>query len=236
MTRNGKIARLPRAIRDELNRRLDEGEPGRRLVEWLNALPAVQTVLAADFGGRPVNEQNLSDWKLGGFEDWRRHQEARAWVAQLVEESDDLTGESGGVSLADRAAVPALVALHKTLQKADAAGDDREERRAVLGVAREITQIRRANHEAERVRIERERWERQLQEDREEKQAEAGHAARWARLKARLFPHLDEDGLPTPTLPGELQACPAANARLRQAQHPAANQGESSPIKPGYAP
>ena len=32
MTRNGKIARLPRALRDELNRRLQDGQPGVRLV------------------------------------------------------------------------------------------------------------------------------------------------------------------------------------------------------------
>ena len=35
MTRNGKIARLPREIRDELNRRLDDGGQGKDLVEWL---------------------------------------------------------------------------------------------------------------------------------------------------------------------------------------------------------
>jgi hypothetical protein len=40
MTRTGKIARLPRELRDELNRRLREGEPGIRLVEWLNSLGA----------------------------------------------------------------------------------------------------------------------------------------------------------------------------------------------------
>jgi hypothetical protein len=37
MTRNGKIVRLPRSIREELNRRLDNGEQGKALVEWLNS-------------------------------------------------------------------------------------------------------------------------------------------------------------------------------------------------------
>ena len=32
MTRNGKIARLPRLIRDELNRRLRDGELGKDVV------------------------------------------------------------------------------------------------------------------------------------------------------------------------------------------------------------
>ena len=46
ITRNGKIARLPRAIRDELNCRLADGEIGGRLVDWLNGLPEVQKILA----------------------------------------------------------------------------------------------------------------------------------------------------------------------------------------------
>jgi hypothetical protein len=36
MTRNGKIARLPKAIRDQLNKNLEDGMPGCRLVDWLN--------------------------------------------------------------------------------------------------------------------------------------------------------------------------------------------------------
>jgi hypothetical protein len=63
MTRLGKIARLPREIREELNVRLQNGEVGRKLVEWLNGLPAAQAVLAANFGGRAISMQNLSEWK-----------------------------------------------------------------------------------------------------------------------------------------------------------------------------
>ncbi len=40
-TRIGKIAGLPRAVRDPLNQRLHDVEPGHRLLEWLNALPEV---------------------------------------------------------------------------------------------------------------------------------------------------------------------------------------------------
>ena len=38
-TRNGKIARLPLEIREQLNRRLDDGEQGQPDLDWLNALP-----------------------------------------------------------------------------------------------------------------------------------------------------------------------------------------------------
>ena len=63
MTRVGKIARLPRLIREQLNRRLEDGEPGVEALAWLNALPEVLTVLEKDFAGRPISVQNLSEWK-----------------------------------------------------------------------------------------------------------------------------------------------------------------------------
>ncbi len=56
-TRNGKIAHLPFQIREELNIRLSNGEPGNKLVEWLNANPIVIEVMHNYFAGRPVSEQ-----------------------------------------------------------------------------------------------------------------------------------------------------------------------------------
>jgi hypothetical protein len=35
-TRNGKIARLPLAVRRQLNQRLQDGQPGQQLVQWPN--------------------------------------------------------------------------------------------------------------------------------------------------------------------------------------------------------
>ncbi|HEX5218423.1 MAG TPA: hypothetical protein VFZ59_02560 [Verrucomicrobiae bacterium] len=69
MTRNGKITRLPPEIRAQLNRRLHDGESGVRLVEWLNGVEQVRQVLTEDFGGREISEQNLSEWKQGGYQD-----------------------------------------------------------------------------------------------------------------------------------------------------------------------
>src|SRR5208283_1230397 len=96
MTRNGKIARLPRVIRDELNRRLQDGEPGVRLVEWLNRLPEVQAVLAREFGSRPINEQNLSEWKAGGYRDWLARQEALSQARELAADAKELTAATDG--------------------------------------------------------------------------------------------------------------------------------------------
>src|SRR6266446_4533215 len=94
MSHKGKIARLPLAIREQINRRLQDGEIGRDLVVWLNSAPEVQAVLKAEFGERPVNEPNLSDWKAGGYEDWLVHQDTMEQVNQLVANAKELGGAS----------------------------------------------------------------------------------------------------------------------------------------------
>lgn len=55
MSRNGKIARLPREVRDEVNRRLEAHQSGSKIVDWLNAEPAVKDVLEREFGGKPIS-------------------------------------------------------------------------------------------------------------------------------------------------------------------------------------
>jgi hypothetical protein len=83
MTRKGKIARLPKEIRDQLNHRLDDGRQGNELVVWLNSLPEVQTVLSKQFEGNAINKQNLSQWRLGGYREWQRKQERLEIMLQL---------------------------------------------------------------------------------------------------------------------------------------------------------
>ena len=52
------------------NRRFRDGEPGKNLVTWLNSLAKTKEVLHEEFNGRAISEQNVSEWKQGGFEDW----------------------------------------------------------------------------------------------------------------------------------------------------------------------
>jgi hypothetical protein len=84
--RTGKIARLPAAIRQELNHRLNNGALGREIVPWLNALPEVQRVLATRFAGRPITEDNLSEWRRGGFQDWLREEARRIRLRDLSDQ------------------------------------------------------------------------------------------------------------------------------------------------------
>ena len=236
MTRLGKIARLPREIREQLNVRLSNGEVGRQLVEWLNGLPEVSVMLAARFGGRPINEQNLTEWKQGGYEDWLRHQEDCAYANILSENAGELEKEAGAIRLEDRLAAPMALALARLLREGEESAGGADKQKTVLGVAQELAQLRRGSHEAERVRLERERWETKQAEVAEKTRKHAEHAAFCERLKVR-FPDASRNTWENRLgkVPDEVVACLEANERLRRAQSgPCGSQNGTFPgTQPG---
>jgi hypothetical protein len=211
MTRNGKIARLPYSIRDILNQRMHNGEQGTRLVKWLNGLPEVREVLAEEFSGRPISEQNLSEWKQGGFQDWLRHQETRAWVCGLADESADLEEDAGDFSVADWLSPLLGVALGRWIREVAAGGQNGpEQRRELLAIARELAELRRCDHKVERLRIDRERWETEQEEKRnqelEKLWGETEAAAAYVRFLASDAKSQYEEKVKTGTLSTEEEA------------------------------
>ena len=50
---------MPREVRDEVNRMLDDGKPYEKIIEWLAA------------NGHPgVDRHEVGEWKQGGYQDW----------------------------------------------------------------------------------------------------------------------------------------------------------------------
>ncbi len=169
-TRNGKIARLPKPIRDQLARRIDNGEQGKDLVEWLNGLPAVQEVLDEQFAARPINEQNLSEWKQGGYPEWLRQEETRSLVSKLTEQSDDLDDAADGQEISDCLAgflAAELARLATTFLEKETDPEKRWKRLCELH--RELSRLRRDDHRAVRTLIKRQNWIRKT--DREDEEA-----------------------------------------------------------------
>lgn len=173
MTRNGKIARLPREIRDELNRRLDDGEQNARLVKWLNGLPEVRRVLESDFGGRPVNEVNLADWKNGGFLDWQARQEALTLIQDLKTSGEELT-QVTAAELTEplTAAVIAQYAAAVYRSNADKTEEPMARVRRLGKSLRDLDRLRRREQARERIEIQREWLELERQKCREAKTSE----------------------------------------------------------------
>ena len=151
MTRRGKIARLPHELREELNRRLNDGERGKPLVTWLNGLPAVRAVLAKEFAGKPIREQNLSDWRQGGYRDWLAEEAALVEVRQLVTDRQK-SGQKAAVN--DRlgtfvASKYAMAAAHHNPTEPDW--------KHLREMCDDVTKLRREDHAAMRLRLEAER-------------------------------------------------------------------------------
>jgi hypothetical protein len=169
MTRNGKIARLPRTIRDELNHRLQDGEQGKNLVPWLNALPEAQAVLAREFGGRNISEQNLSEWKSGGYRDWQAQQDALAQTRELAADAKELTEATDG-RLTDHLAT--VLAARYAAALLGWNGEVSDEFRGKLAALRclcqDIVELRRGDHSGARINMEREKLERQREKTEEE--------------------------------------------------------------------
>ncbi len=169
MTGNGKIARLPRSIRDELNRRLDDGEPGVRLVEWLNGQPEVRDVLQSEFGGRPINEQNLSEWKTRGFREWVRHREACEKLRWMTERADDLEEEADGLEISDRLGSILAAELANFAEKVlEEITDPKERWQRMQEFLRELRHLRYEDHCGQRIQLQRERWKREAERQDEE--------------------------------------------------------------------
>jgi hypothetical protein len=144
----GKIRRAPKAVREELNRRLVEGESGKAIVAWLNGAPEMQEMLAREFGGRPVSEQNLSEWKKGGHRAWLRQQTATEAVAEVADGAEDLQEAE---TMGDRfcAWLMARYALAARSVEDDKGTVDLK---LLRQICRDAVAMRRGDHEAARRR------------------------------------------------------------------------------------
>jgi len=215
MARTGKIARLPREIRTQLNRRLSDGEKARRLVEWLNTLPEVHTVLQSDFAGREITEQNLYEWKQGGYPEWRAQQDAIARAAELAANATELAEAAPG-RMSDHLAIVLIGRYAAELAAWDGSDPDELHRklRSLRILCHDVVELRRGDHEAARLDMERIRLER----DRDKTDQDAAdYFARWIEYPSILECIRDPSatsqvrkqrireilGLPTPPKPAE---------------------------------
>jgi hypothetical protein len=183
MTRNGKIARLPRPLRDELNQRLAQNEDGATLLDWLNAAPDVKDLLARNFAGEPVSKQNLHEWRHGGFVEWQARQDLFAAAADLT----DANGEWDALAANDfTERLAAVVVVRYADALAGWNGGDDEAFRLKLRDLRHFNQdlavLRRYNQTAARLKMEQMPFYREEQRRAEaaasaQRQSEAGARA-----------------------------------------------------------
>jgi len=155
MTRNAKIARLPRPLHDELNQRLARNEDGANLLDWLNAAPDVKNLLARDFAGEPVSPQNLHEWRQSGFVEWQTRQDLFAEAAELT----DANGEWDALAANDftERLAAVLVVRYANALAGWNGGDDEAFRLKLRDLRRfnqDLAVLRRYNQSAARLKME----------------------------------------------------------------------------------
>jgi hypothetical protein len=215
MTRKGKVARLPMAVREQLNQRIRTGEQGKRLVAWLNTLPEVKDRMAELFGGFPMREQNLSQWKKGGYRDWLFLREARE-VSKLLEwRKFDEEGCRRMLQGLSRKIVLLYGAMAKRLLRRST---DEEEFRLLRLLTVDLDALRRTDCAEIRLQTERKRLEierKRLAED-----------GRSHQIPVEFFPVTEEK-----------PACGSASLRSRPLrQEPKAGRRSTSPAAGGLGP
>lgn len=176
MARCGKIARLPRTIRDELNRRLDNGEQGKGLLEWLNGLPEVKSVLDMEFEGHLISHCNLTEWRKGGFREWRERQETLALTREFMHEGSEFDGLAAKVVPAVEMVTMAhyAAALQRSTREPDE--DPRKQLRRLSKSIRDVVRMRRSEHNREQLKLEREWLELKLRKSPKSPAAETAAA------------------------------------------------------------
>ena len=188
MARNGKIARLPQGVRSHLNSRLQDGHDGNQILTWLNSLPAVRRVLADYFGNHPINEQNLTDWRQGGYQEWLACQDIAAQAAQLAASREDLQELAPGQSPAELLAAAITFRCHAILAGQPAELDDKAliQVRALGHLCHAVAKVLRGEQNAARLKMETERWELERERMRAENE-EAEKSRIRAALSARFM-------------------------------------------------
>jgi len=109
MTRKGKIARLPEEIREIINQQISDNIALKRIAAEINARPGIAEILQPHFKNRTITESNLSEWKLGGYLEWRSERAAKSSMARIMSANDTVL-DAAQSRLSDRIAV--LLASH----------------------------------------------------------------------------------------------------------------------------
>ena len=200
-TRNGKIARLPKAIRDELNQRLQDGATARSLVCWLNGLPAVKALVKDQFGGHRIREQNLSQWKNGGYRDWEQQQIALDLAERLSENARELAPK------AERGPLSEVLGLwlgsrYVVATRAVAETPGEEGWGLLRQMCTDVVKLRRADLQAERLALERDRtvlrreqfeYEKACGQARQEQAEEQDNWDEWSDVERLLWAKREEN-------------------------------------------
>ena len=126
-----------------------------------------QAALLAESRDPKVNEEDVSNWKQGGYRDWLAQQEAVAEVRRIVAEAKELSRAADGVLTDNLAAWIAARYAIATRRLAAENGNGALDWNQLRVLCNDLVDLRRGDHRAESLRIDRERLEMERAEQKE---------------------------------------------------------------------
>jgi hypothetical protein len=102
--RNGKVARLPLALRDQINHLLDDGMPYKTIIQKLGE------------AAKHLNKHSISNWRSGGYQDYLKAQLINDRARTQTEAAADVVRETGQVGPAKLQRVCQEIALLQYLR------------------------------------------------------------------------------------------------------------------------
>ncbi|HWH69672.1 MAG TPA: hypothetical protein VNT26_09825, partial [Candidatus Sulfotelmatobacter sp.] len=104
---NGKVARLPKTLRDQVSQMI------------LDGLPYTQIIQALGEAGKALNEDNIGNWKNGGYRDWLLDLQRAQALRATREAALDLLTQQAGVPVQDAGRTIAAAQLYELLLSFD---------------------------------------------------------------------------------------------------------------------
>jgi len=188
----GKISRLSPEIRNQLNRRLANGEPSDPLLAWLNSLPETRAVIADHFDGQPITQQNLSDYRCTTFRRWQMRQAAVEFVSEETTQ-DTQSDQFVATPLVDHLVhwiATRFAAAAQTAPLPESPEDDLREMRHYLS---DIVALRRGDLVARRLAIEQQRLALEQANAEPEQERLFWEWTKRPDVQSKLYPHRDPD-------------------------------------------
>lgn len=107
MARTGKIARLPKTLRDAVNMALQDGATANAVIKIIEGAKGHGATNGDGSEIEIPNDQNITNWREGGFADWEKENKRlddmrmkREFALRVVQENEGGKIHEAGLSLA----------------------------------------------------------------------------------------------------------------------------------------
>ena len=156
--RKGKVAHLPAAIRENINRMLYDGKTGKQIIAWLDQ----QEAHDVNGFGSDISDSNISQWRAGGYQDWLKSESQMEGIRKRAELSLRMAQAAGG-SLAQ--SIVARIAGDIDEKLDGLSDEDMEKLQPILATVLEAEKMRlkaiEVEHKGEALDILKQRFQRE---------------------------------------------------------------------------